>query len=370
MKMKPGNGCSNIYKTMTKVMEDNRAEQLRKILELSAELAGGCSSEGGKTISDDGERQLDKIIVCLQLAVSQIEAKNRFIAERTTRLNLMLDVLLEYTLMDFSQKITISSLGDEVDAVALGINTLGEELDSHINQLREKTEDLIRSNKQLEEFVFIASHDLQEPLKTLTNYTNLLQEETKDKLNENATRYVTRLTSATERMRLLITDLLEFARVGKDPTNTEVDCNVLAEEVLSDMVASIESNNASITVKKLPVVRGNYTELKSLFQNLLSNAIKFKKQDVNPIIHVSATSEKNEWTFAVADNGIGIEERFYDRIFSIFQKLHSRKQYQGTGIGLAHCKKVVEHHHGNIWLKSEPGKGSTFYFTIPKTEYK
>jgi light-regulated signal transduction histidine kinase (bacteriophytochrome) len=103
---------------------------------------------------------------------------------------------------------------------------------------------------------------------------------------------------------------------------------------------------------------------------LLSNAIKFKKQDVNPIIHVSATSEKNEWTFAVADNGIGIEERFYDRIFSIFQKLHSRKQYQGTGIGLAHCKKVVEHHHGNIWLKSEPGKGSTFYFTIPKTEYK
>ena len=351
-------------------MKDNRAEQLSKILELSVQLAGGCSSEAGNIIPVDDEQQLNKIIVCLELAIGQMDTKNRYIGERTARLNAMLDVLLQYTLMDFSQKIEISPLGDEVDAVALGINTLGEELDSHINQLRGKTDDLSRSNKQLEEFVFIASHDLQEPLKTLTNYTNLLQEETKDKLNENATRYVIRLTSATERMRLLITDLLEFARVGKEPINTEVDCNVLADEVLSDMAASIESNNASIVVKKLPVVRGNYTELKSLFQNLLSNAIKFKKQDVDPIIQISATGEKKEWIFAVADNGIGIEERFYDRIFSIFQKLHSRKQYQGTGIGLAHCKKVVEHHHGNIWLKSEPGKGTTFYFTIPKTEYK
>ena len=349
--------------------KDNKLnDRIEQILRLNLKLMKVDFDYTGN-IAEDPDK-LDAILNGLNTVAEEIESKSLFIAERTRRLNQLVDLLLKYTLMDFTQQIEISGRGDELDAIALGLNTLGEELDSHINQLKDKTEDLTRSNRQLEQFVYIASHDLQEPLRTLSNYVSLFEEDYRERLDKKSSRYLEVINTAAERMRLLITDLLEYARVGQERYVVSVNCNVLVTEVLNDMAGSIRDSNATIDVKQLPVVTGNYSELKSLFQNLLSNAIKFKKADRPLLIHVNAKEDAIEYTFGIEDNGIGIEPQYHERIFSIFQRLHSKKQYAGTGIGLAHCKKIVETHRGKIWVESEYGAGSTFYFTIPKNTGK
>jgi light-regulated signal transduction histidine kinase (bacteriophytochrome) len=167
-------------------------------------------------------------------------------------------------------------------------------------------------------------------------------------------------------MQTLIKDLLDYSRIGHDKTKTLIDCNKILQDVLQDLNTSIKESNARIDVGKLPVIKG-YTDIKSLFQNLISNAIKFRKKDTAVNINVYAEANYHEWIFKVQDNGIGIEKKYHERIFTIFQKLHSQKHYAGTGIGLALCKKIVELHGGKIWVESDPKKGTTFYFTIPET---
>lgn len=166
-------------------------------------------------------------------------------------------------------------------------------------------------------------------------------------------------------MSTLIYDILEYSRIGKDSQKSTIDCNDLVRDILFDMNAIIQETNAEIHIGKLPVVVG-YSYLKSLFQNLLSNALKFKKENVRPVINITARDTGPDHLFTIADNGIGIEEPYKERIFIIFQRLHSRKEYPGTGIGLSICKKIVDLHGGKIWVDSEPGKGSSFNFTIPK----
>jgi light-regulated signal transduction histidine kinase (bacteriophytochrome) len=177
--------------------------------------------------------------------------------------------------------------------------------------------------------------------------------------------YLSYVMGGATRMSNLIFDLLEYSRIGKDESKSVIDCDKLVHEVLTDMVADIKENNAEIHASKLPLVNG-YPYLKSLFQNLLSNAIKFHKAGTHPVIQISAIDKGSEFQFTIKDNGIGIEKIYYERIFIIFQRLHSRAEYEGTGIGLSQCKKIVELHGGKIWVESEPGKGSTFIFTIPK----
>ena len=255
---------------------------------------------------------------------------------------------------DLSDRATVFSK-DEIGLVATAVNQM--------------TEQLILSNKELEQFAYIASHDLQEPLRTISNYTGLFQEQYKGKLDKDADKYLDLINGATVRLQSLIKGLLDYSRIGHDKIMTEVDCNKVVQDVLKDMTTLIEESHAAIYAEKLPVVKG-YPELKSLFQNLISNAIKFRKKDEQIIIHITVQSKNNEWLFAIKDNGIGIDKKYYERIFTIFQKLHTQKQYAGTGIGLAHCKKIVELHRGKIWVESEPGKGSSFYFTIPKNAVK
>ncbi|MBA3985967.1 MAG: GHKL domain-containing protein [Flavobacteriales bacterium] len=167
-------------------------------------------------------------------------------------------------------------------------------------------------------------------------------------------------------MSALIKDLLEYSRIGKDIAISEIDCDKILHEVLKDFALSIKENGAEIHSDKLPVLNG-YVHLKSVFQNLLSNAIKYKKDGMDPLINITVQDKEKEWLFAIKDNGIGIEKKYYHKLFVIFQRLHTRAEYPGTGIGLANCKKVIELHGGKIWVESELGKGSAFYFTIPKT---
>jgi signal transduction histidine kinase len=242
------------------------------------------------------------------------------------------------------------------------------ELETANKELKMKSEDLVRSNLELEQFAYIASHDLQEPLRTISNYVGLFKKQFgENKFDKNASQYLNYILGATERMQTLIIDLLSYSRIGHYHNIDQVDCNEVMKEILKDFDALIKMSNAKITIDKLPVIEGHYSEIKSLFQNVLSNAIKFRKKDVKPVIKIYAEERKSEWLFAIKDNGIGINEAYHDKLFKIFQRLHSQSEYSGTGIGLAQCKKIVEIHGGRIWVDSVPGMGSTFYFTIQKS---
>ncbi|HEY9651145.1 MAG TPA: response regulator [Coleofasciculaceae cyanobacterium] len=275
-------------------------------------------------------------------------------------------------------------------------------------ELMHSNQELVRSNKDLEEFAFIASHDLRSPLQSLKAFTYLLTQKYQDVLDEKATRYITRIAEAGDRMERLIQDLLNYSRVGTSSIELEpTDCNQILELVLADLQEVIDSTGAVINYKNLPTVAGNTTQLTQLFQNLIGNALKFRHPDVVPQITISVKPKNfvekelsnvktqlsnieannsssvplashqtspgqqsqesqgvNEWLFGIQDNGIGIEPDYFERIFQVFQRLHSIEEYPGTGIGLAICKKIVERHGGCIWVESSFGVGTTFFFTL------
>ncbi len=437
-------------------------------------------------------------------ANQDLESKTNFIQENEKRIASILDALIKITQLDFSEKIKLSEAGDELDAIAVGLNTMAEELEFHIHELKlseEKLNDaqrlakignweldmatnkvqwsnemyniygygaerfdisfekalermlpedsertkarmkkhmedalqsysqnntleykndpaiytlflpddnrkviqgigkiildasgevirmvgtaqditeqhkaehkllqytieLERKNKEIEQFAYAASHDLQEPLRSIANFSNLLARKLDNHPDKEIIKYVDLISGGAIRMSKLIFDLLEYSRIGKDMAMRVTDCNKLVHEILVDLAAIIEESGVVIEIEKLPVI--NCYDLKSVFQNLILNAIKFKKQNISPVINISASDTGKEFLFMIKDNGIGIEKEYYNRIFIIFQRLHTRFEYAGTGIGLSLCKKIIELHGGEIWVESEFGTGSTFYFTIPK----
>ena len=231
---------------------------------------------------------------------------------------------------------------------------------------RKKMEDLLRSNTELQQFANVASHDLQEPLRMVASYVQLLSEHLKDKLDEDATEYMGFAVDGAKRMQMLVNGLLEYSRVeSRGKELQDVDMNQVFNQTISNLEIRITETNAKITHGVLPHVTGDPIQLAQLMQNLFSNGLKFQKSKL-PEIDFSATETDNEWVFACKDNGIGIEPKYYDRIFVIFQRLHHRDEYSGTGIGLAVCKRIVERHGGRIWVESQPNLGATFFFTLPK----
>ncbi|MCD6068527.1 MAG: hybrid sensor histidine kinase/response regulator [Bacteroidetes bacterium] len=242
-----------------------------------------------------------------------------------------------------------------------------QELENANSDLEHMLHMMKGKNEELEQFAYIASHDLQEPLRTTSSYVALLEKEIKSKLDERSELYLQHITKSSERMRTLITGLLEYSRIGKEKEKEAVDCNQILSEVRTDLDTLIKENNATIFVHPLPKKLNAYpVELRQLFQNLIANALKFRRKEINPIIEIDAVEENHLWKFSVKDNGIGIEEKFFNRIFIIFQRLHARKDYIGNGIGLAHCKKIAELHKGTIWVESTLNGGSTFFITISK----
>ncbi|MBA2610982.1 MAG: GHKL domain-containing protein [Bacteroidetes bacterium] len=220
-------------------------------------------------------------------------------------------------------------------------------------------------NKELEQFAYIASHDLQQPLRTVSNYMNLFQEKYLSQLDENAGKHIASVNNAVNRMSLLINSLLIFSQLGQDRKLTNISIKSVLDGIINDHDALIKSTNTVIEIEAMPTLNIYETEMYQLFQNLITNAIKFQKAGSQPKIKIWAEEKKDKWQFAVSDNGIGIDAVHYEKIFDIFQRLHEKKAYEGSGIGLANCKKIIQLHRGEIWLKSKLNEGTIFYFTIP-----
>jgi light-regulated signal transduction histidine kinase (bacteriophytochrome) len=235
-------------------------------------------------------------------------------------------------------------------------------------RLAHYTEELARSNAELEQFAYVASHDLQEPLRMVSSFTQLLARRYRGKLDQDADEFIGYAVDGANRMQRLINDLLAYSRVGtRGKPLKPVDANLIFKEARDNLAKAIEDSSAVIYLDPLPIVPADEMQLLQIFQNLIANALKFHGPEP-PQIQATATRQGREWVFAIQDNGIGIAPEHQERIFSIFQRLHHRSEYPGTGIGLAICKKIVERHGGRIWVQSQVGKGSTFYFTIPEGE--
>jgi PAS domain S-box-containing protein len=253
---------------------------------------------------------------------------------------------------------------DQIYAVC-GISTDISDRKTAELELQQQKQDLTRSNDELQQFAYVASHDLQEPLRMITSYLELLERRYKGQLDAKADQFIAYAVDGAARMQILIDDLLRYSRLGsRSHSLAQVDCAVVLQHAIRNLQIAIAESNAMITYDSLPEVNADLTQLTQLFQNLIGNAIKFRREDP-PRIQIEVKQVNSKWLFSVRDNGIGIESQYCDRIFVIFQRLHNRTDYPGTGMGLAICKKIVERHGGTLWVESTPSKGSTFYFTLP-----
>lgn len=257
---------------------------------------------------------------------------------------------------------------DRTAALANANHALEREIGERVRaegEIQHAARELARSNAELEQFAYVASHDLQEPLRMVASYVQLLAERYRDRIDDKAERWIQFTVDGTARMKQLIDDLLELSRVGRGKPFAPTDCGQVLQAARANLDQAIRDSGAVVTHGPLPTVWADTSQLTQVFQNLLANALKYRSAQP-PEIDVRAEELPDEWRFSIRDNGIGIDPAYAERIFVVFQRLHTRAEYPGTGIGLALCKKVIERHGGRIWVESQPGQGATFHFTLPK----
>ena len=269
----------------------------------------------------------------------------------------------------------LKEVGDRVKALEAGATDFltkpvdKTELRARVNslvQVKAYQEELNRSNKELEQFAYVVSHDLREPLRMVTSFAQSLEKRYKDKLDKTADEYIQFIVDGAARMQRLIDDILLYSRVSTRALPFElVEMERVLQTVLGNLGIAATEAEAKITHDPLPVIKADPSQMGQVLQNLIANAIKFSRKGEPPVVHISARKENKEWVFSVKDSGIGIDPELFGRLFVLFQRLHTQDEYPGTGIGLAVTKKIVERHGGRIWIESEPGKGSTFHFSIP-----
>ncbi|MBD3629133.1 ATP-binding protein [Cyclobacterium sp.] len=319
-------------------------------------------------------------VICSFLTISAVIESKEIVGNQSdlSNLNMVISLVVIWTCFTlvfiarsgfFSLERTNDQLSESSSALLEKVKELDlkqQLLSDHKIQLENLNKELLEKNRELERFTSITSHDLQEPLRTIGNMAHLISKKYYSNFDDQGKKMLGYVTSSTNRMSALIKGLLDFSRLGNKRDYELVDCQELVGTIVQDLDAALAASKGRVIFKELPLVKGNPLELRILFQNLISNGLKFSKAGVFPIIEVSAKVGKRRVTFCVKDNGIGIAEADYDKIFLIFQRLHNVEEFEGTGLGLAYCRKIVELHGGKIWVKSKKEEGSSFYFTLAK----
>ncbi len=293
-----------------------------------------------------------------------------------------LDQILEHILVisvgqcDITDEKILSVKDEKFQLILGGLKLLHDDLEAYKLDFKRKIEAeyqvelLKKKNEELLSFNYVASHDLQEPLRTITSFSSILSENYSDRLDDNGQLYLRFINDSSKRMSELIFDLLNYSKIGSSYEFENLNPNEIIEEVLLDMAHVITSVNPKIDISDLPITYANRRALHQVFQNLIGNALKFRQEGQTVQITISCKKKDGKNIFCIEDNGIGIEDKYQDRVFGIFQRLHTRDKYEGTGIGLSLCKKIIESHHGDLWLESKIGFGSRFYFSIPKLSHE
>jgi light-regulated signal transduction histidine kinase (bacteriophytochrome) len=298
--------------------------------------------------------------------------KDRLADTQKAILNILDDASEEKERLEATQKAMLNIL-DDFDAEKLNVERINEELRRENRERRltaealtERSVELSRSNADLEQFAYVASHDLQEPLRMVSSYVQLLERRYKGQLDQDADKYIRYAVEGSRRMQALIGGLLEYSRAGLgESVRSSVELDTITDTALANLRSVLEESGALVEREPLPRVLADAAQLGQVIQNLLANAVKFRRPDAPARIRISSEQLSNEAVVRIADNGIGIEAQYFERIFMIFQRLHTRDEYPGTGIGLSICKKVIERHGGKIWVEATAGGGSTFAFSIP-----
>ncbi len=347
----------------------------RSLVVLRSDLTGRLAG-ARRQLSSDANFLQDVLLVAAALILGSVLGAGLLLRRILTRPLAGLGRAAEQVAAgDFTQPVSLSSgpreivkLGLEIDAMRQRIVYELTSVEAAREQLQEQALELQRSNAELEQFAYVASHDLQEPLRKVTSFCQALERRYHGQLDDRADQYIDFAVDGAKRMQVLINDLLAFSRVGRNGNGHEsVDLSDVAAEASKTLAHTIQEAGATVLADELPVVRGDHTLLVSLFQNLIGNAVKFRGADP-PVVRLEAHREAGRWQFSCTDNGIGVEPEYADRIFVIFQRLHTKEAYPGTGIGLAMCRKIVEYHGGTMWLDPDHSPGAQFRFTLPIVE--
>jgi len=369
---------------MPENIEANRDERIDKIYSLLIKYTTSDFSVR-ETVSDKGD-ELDAIIIGLNTLGEELQASGKIVKDFEKRIKVLMETLLQYTLMDFSNTIEISEAGDELDAIAVGLNTLVEELKSakesellHVYNLEKKAEEIVKlnaaleanimqleiANKELEAFTYSVSHDLRAPLRAIHGYTKIISDDYENKLDEEGKNMMNAVMRNAKKMGVLIDDLLSFSKIGKKELRLlEVDMTKLAEFALQEVKNSLSDLKAKITILPLQKATVDHNLMTLVFVNLISNAVKYSSIKDKPEVEIGSIEKDSRTVYYVKDNGVGFDMNYYGKLFGVFQRLHSSEDFEGTGVGLALVKRIITRHNGKIWAEAKLKEGATFYFTL------
>jgi PAS domain S-box-containing protein len=363
------------------LVHEEDAEKMQAMLHAPSEEEGGfnirtrCRTRRDKYVGLDWnitrDPQTNKIYALARDITQRVklerelDEKVKYIQKNEIRINEILETLLKFTRFDFTKPVEVGNSDDELAAIGLGLNVLGDEIKNHLEEINFANDSLTSLNRELEGFSYSVSHDLRAPLRAINGYAKIIFEDYHDKLDEDGVDALNTILNNSKKMGELIDALLEFSRLGRKEVNkSELNMNEIADSVIAEL-KSENLNKVTIIREEMPPAHGDSTLIRSVWTNLISNALKYSNRADKSLIEIGAYAENGDMVYFVKDNGAGFDMAYYDKLFGVFQRLHSQEEFAGTGIGLAMVQKILMRHHGKIWAQSKVNEGSTFYFTLP-----